>query len=144
MTANDEEKYWIMPGRKLENYFSSGFIKTRTDIITKKTKLEKIRAFYKEKEGYERVVLDFSTDKLPKTMVYLSSNEKRLMITMIGAQKNTEIEKPIKTEMFSTYKVFHVDNSTTVELTFRRPKEIDVFYLEKPARLVIDARVDKK
>lgn len=142
--AEDEEKYWIMPGRKLENYFNSGFIKNRADIVTDKTKLEKIRAFYKKETGYERVVLDFSTEKLPKTMVYLSANEKRLMITMIGAQKNNSVEKPVKTEMFSTYNVYHVDNSTTVELTFRRPKEIDVFYLEKPARLVIDARVEKK
>ena len=131
-----------MPGRKLENYFDNGFVKNRAEVVAKKSSLKKIRAFYKKEKGYERVVLDFSTEKLPKTMVYLSKDEKRLMVTMLKtASKN--VEKPIKTQMFSTYNVFGIDDSATVEMTFRRPKEIDVFYLEKPARLVIDARVDK-
>ena len=110
--------------------------------VKKKSSLKKIRAFFKKDKGYERVVLDFSTDKLPKTMVYLSKDEKRLMVTMLKTS-SSNVEKPIKTQMFSTYNVFGIDDSATVEMTFRRPKEIDVFYLEKPARLVIDARVDK-
>ena len=134
--------YQVMSGRKLDKYFNQGFVKNKSEAVVKESELKKIRAFYKKEKGYERVVLDFSTDKLPKTMVYLSSDEKRLMVTMLGTSRDRPTI-PKKTEMFSTYNVFKIDDSTTVEMTFRRPKEIDVFYLESPARLVIDARVDK-
>lgn len=133
-----------MSGRKLSNYISAGFIKNNLAQAdyNKSTELVKIRSFYQEKNKIERVVFDLSSEKLTKTIVYISNTEKKVIVTMDKVKKSESIVIPAKTLMFSTYKAYQLDSdSLIVEMTFKRHKEIDVFFLEKPARLVIDTKV---
>lgn len=138
------EQFWGMSGRKLENYFSQGFSKNDFAKTTNSSELKKVRAFFKRKEGYERIVFDLSTDILPKSMVYISASSKNVTVKFQSTSKAKDYKEHKGTQMFNLYETYVLGNKTTlVKLSFKRPKEIDVFYLEKPARLVIDARVLK-
>lgn len=144
-TVRGQDHYLLMAGRKLGNYISRGFVKNIPKNTEKSFTLKKVRSFYKKETGVERIVFDFNSSTLPKVLIYLSSYDKRLMLRMENSQRAKDLTKPIKTKMFSTYKVYSIDGKTLMsELTFKRPKEVDIFYLEKPARIVIDAKVKKK
>lgn len=106
-----------------------------------KSKLKTVRHSYSSNQGYERVVFDFTTKKIPKLYGNISSPNKRLYFDMF----NTDLIKGVSSVGTSKF-VKNINflpltkDSLSVEVIFKKNVEIDLFYLEAPGRFVIDVK----
>lgn len=133
------ERIWKISERKRSIFFDQGVF--HSDLESAPKVLKGIRNSYKRDEGYERIVFDFSTNQPPKVYGHISKTDKKVRLDFF----NTSLEKSIDTvsnvKYIKNIDFFSIDkNSLSVELSFKDTVSFDIFYLENPARLVIDAK----
>ena len=82
--------------------FHNGANKTESSILS-------IRQNYSDKQGYERIVFDFSTNKVPKVYGYISSETQKISIDFFDTKINPNIKTIKNTKFLENLKFGHSD-----------------------------------
>lgn len=135
------ERIRSVSARKKSIYFDSGIFHNGS-AQKMKSVLREIRHSYVSARGYERVVFDFSTDNPPRIYGNISGKDNKLYIDFF----NTSLKKQFASFGNSKYvkeiNFFPIDpKMLSLEVTFKKKVNSDIFYLANPGRLVIDLKL---
>ncbi len=133
------ERIWKISSRKRSIFLDKGIFHSMANPMQQD--LKGIRNSYVPARGYERIVFDFSGNKPPKVYGKISGEEKKVFIDFFNTNLATSMGKLKNIKLLSSVDFFSIDkNTVSVELTFKAKASYDIFYLENPGRLVIDAK----
>lgn len=133
------ERIWKISTKKRSIFFDNGVF--HSEGKDKPSKLVDVRTSYIESRGYERLVFDFSDEQPPKIYGHISKETKKLSIDLFSTTLSKVISAIDKVKYVDEINFFNMDKDMlSVEVTFKEKVSLDVFYLTKPARLVIDIR----
>ncbi len=114
--------------------FHNGANKTESSILS-------IRQNYSDKQGYERIVFDFSTNKVPKVYGYISSETQKISIDFFDTKINPNIKTIKNTKFLEKVNFYPIEaDHISVDMILNKKAIADVFILENPGRLVIDLK----
>lgn len=114
--------------------FHNGAVKNEAELVS-------IRQSFNAKEGFERIVLDFSGRNIPKVYGYFSSQEKKLYIDLFNTNLAKDLKTITKTKFVDKIHFFPIEKDhVSVELRMSANANVDVFYLENPGRIVFDLK----
>lgn len=103
--------------------------------------LKAVRHNYNKTNGYERIVFDFGSKKIPKVYGHINSGNKNLYVDLFDTKILKGINSFGKTKFVDTINFFPISRETlSVELKFKEKVSVDIFYLDNPGRLVIDIK----
>jgi len=134
-----EERIRRIPSRKKSIFLNRGIF--HNGGSKRVSKLNAIRHNYTKNLGYERVVFDFGTKKVPRIYGHISSTEKKIYIDLF----NTKIPKNIgsfgNSKYIESMNLFPIsDDTLSIEINFKQSIAVDLFYLNSPGRLVLDIK----
>jgi hypothetical protein len=133
------ERIWKIPNRKKAIYLSNGVFHNISKV--KKSKLTQIRNRYVPKLGYERIVLDFSSNKVPRVYGYINTKKSKLFMDIFNVELSSNIKNLKNTKFLKNVDFYNIDTKTlSIELNQKVKVSYDIFVLENPARLVIDVK----
>lgn len=133
------ERIRKLTGSKKSIYFDSGIFHNGSPKT--KAKLKRVRHSYIKKNGYERIVLDFDSNSLPRIYGHIAGKEKRLYLDLFKTDLDKGVGSFGDSQFVDSINFFPIDeNSLSVELQYKKKVNVEVFYLNSPARLVIDLR----
>lgn len=133
------ERIRKIAGKKRSVYFKKGIFHSGTNKTA--SVLKAIRHGYQPANGYERLVFDFKTTTPPKVYGYKSDGEKKIFIDFFNTSLASDHGVFGTTKYIDKIDFYPVgDESLSVEVALKGKHSIDVFYLEKPGRLVIDIK----
>lgn len=134
-----EQKITELVGRKTSVYSDSGVFFHKSPV--KISKLEKIRSSFGAKRGYERIVLDFSSPKLPGVYGYIGTSKNKIYLDLLNTSPAEGLASAVAGKYLSSVDILALDKTnTSLEINLKEGLTFDVFYLESPARLVIDVK----
>lgn len=114
--------------------FHNGGVKTTSA-------LKSLRQSYNPKQGFERIVLDFSTNEVPKIYGHISSEEKKLYIDLFETSLAKDFKTVNATKHIEKINFFPIEsNHLSLDLRLKNKVIADIFFLENPGRLVIDLK----
>ncbi len=126
-------------GKKRAVYFTKGIFYSTTNKVS--STLKAVRHSYVAARGYERIVFDFNTTQTPKIYGYFSDDMKKIYIDFFDASLGGSIGSFGNSKFVDKIDFYPVgDESLSTEIKLKKESSIDVFYLEKPGRLVIDIK----
>ena len=133
------ERIWKISSRKRSIFFDQGVF--HSDLRPDSKTLLDIRNSYQPAKGYERIVFDFSGPQPPKVYGHISKEDNKVRLDFF----NTDLEKSIgsvsNVKYVKNIDFFNIDKENlSVEMSFRDGVSFDIFYLENPGRIVIDAK----
>jgi len=133
------ERIRKITGRKRSIFLNRGiFHNGKADI---KSTLNAIRHSYTGRLGYERVVFDFASQKIPKVYGHISAEEKKLYVDFFGTNIREDISSFGNSKFVDSISFYPISSeSLSVELSFKSSVNVDIFYLESPGRLVVDIK----
>lgn len=134
-----EERIWKISNRKKSIFLDSGVFHYNSTL--RNTSVTAVRNSVVAGRGYERVVIDFNTQTVPKIYGHISGKDKKISIDLFETSVSTTQPKLKNSQFVKSIDFISVDNKTvTLELNLKSKASFDVFYLENPGRLVIDIR----
>ncbi|WP_127715197.1 hypothetical protein [Halobacteriovorax sp. HLS] len=120
-------------------YFDSGIF--HNGGPKRSSTLKAMRHSYSSKRGYERIVFDFTSAEIPRVYGNISSGEKKLYVDLFNTALSENINSFGKSKFVDEVKFFPISKeSLSIELTFSKVANVDIFYLSSPGRLVIDIK----
>lgn len=130
--------------RKLSNNKTSIYIEKgvfHNGGVKIASSLNSLRQSYNDKQGFERIVIDFSTNQVPKVYGYVSSEEKKLYIDVFETSLSKNLKTISSTRFIEKINFFPIEsNQVSIELKLKDKVMADIFVLENPGRLVIDLK----
>lgn len=130
--------------RKIGNTKSSIYIEKgifHNGGVKQESAIKSMRQSFNPKQGFERIVIDFSTSTIPKIYGHISSNDKKIYIDFFDTNLAKDLQSISKTKYIEKVNFFPIEeNFLSVELQLRAKISADIFYLENPGRLVIDLK----
>ncbi len=103
--------------------------------------LKSIRRSYNSKQGFERIVIDFNVNQIPKIYGHVSSLDKRLYIDFFDTTLAKDLQTITGTKFVEKVNFFPIENNyISMEMILKNKVTADVFYLENPGRVVIDIK----
>jgi hypothetical protein len=103
--------------------------------------LKSLRQSYNPKQGFERIVLDFSTNAVPKIYGHVSSEDRKIYLDLFETSLAKDFKTVSNTKYIEKINFFPIEsNHLSIDLRLKNKVIADVFYLENPARLVIDLK----
>ncbi len=133
-----EERIWKVAPRKKSIFLDSGVFHVNSDL--KASSIVGMRNSVVPGRGYERVVVDFNTPKVPKIYGHIAAN-KKLSVDFFETTMSTARPQVKNSQFVQAIDFITVDGKTiTMEIALKGKSSFDVFYLENPGRLVIDIR----
>ena len=134
-----EERIWKVAPRKKSIFLDSGVFHHNSNL--KNAAITAIRSSLTPGQGYERVVIDFNTDSVPKIYGHISSKDQKITVDFFEASMGTTQPQLKTSKNVKTIDFINVDGkSITMDLSMKGKASFDIFYLENPGRLVIDIR----
>jgi len=134
-----EERIWKISNRKKSIFLDSGVF--HYNSILAGTSVVGVRNSVVPGRGYERVVIDFNTQTVPKIYGHISGKDKKISVDMFETAISTDQPKLKSSKFVKSIDFISVDGKTvTLEINLKTKASFDVFYLENPGRLVIDIR----
>lgn len=120
-------------------YIDSGiFHNGATKVVSS---IKAMRHSFTAKEGYERIVFDFSSAQVPRVYGNFNSKDKKLYIDFFDTSLDGAVKSFGKTRFVEEIKFFPVsEESLSLEMSLKDNVVIDIFYLENPGRLVVDVK----
>ncbi|MEI8346900.1 MAG: hypothetical protein WCG27_05505 [Pseudomonadota bacterium] len=116
--------------------FHNGAIKTNSQIKAIRHSLNK-----EGKDTFERLVVDFTSAKVPRIYGHLSATEKKMFIDFFDTDVDPKIASFGKSKYVQNINFFPMSKELlSVEISFKNKVTTDIFYLESPGRLVIDVK----
>lgn len=133
-----EERIWKVSPRKKSIFLDAGVFHLNSDI--KSSSITSVRNSVVAGRGYERVVIDFNTPKIPKIYGHITAN-KKVSIDFFETSVQTSQPQLKNSKFVKSIDFISVDGKTvTMEMSLAGKSSFDIFYLESPGRLVIDIR----
>jgi len=133
------ERIRSISSRKRSIYLDRGIFHNGSS--TNSTMLKGVRYNYSTQLGYERVVFDFSGDKVPKIYGHISSAEKKIYIDFFDTKLDSKLQSSGVSTFVENLNFFPItEESLSVELNLKENATVDIFYLESPGRFVIDIK----
>lgn len=128
--------------RKLSNNKTSIYIEKgifHNGGVKQEGVLKAIRQSFNPKQGFERIVIDFSTNQIPKIYGHISSADRRLYIDFFDTTLAKDLQTIGSTRFVEKVSFFPIEsNYVSMEMKLKAKVNADIFYLENPGRLVID------
>lgn len=133
-----EERIWKVAPRKKSIFLDSGVFHSNSDL--KGSNIAGVRNSAVDGRGYERVVVDFSSNNIPKLYGHITP-AKKLSIDFFDTGIQTSQPQMKNSKFVKSVDFITVDGKTiTMEMSLKGKSSFDIFYLENPGRLVIDIR----
>ncbi len=127
--SNNKTSIYIEKG-----IFHNGGVKTQST-------LKSLRQSYNSKQGFERIVMDFSTNDVPRVYGHVSSNDKKLYIDIFETSLAKEFNSPPSTRYVEKINFFPIEaNHLSLDMQLKNKVIVDIFTLNNPGRLVIDLK----
>jgi len=134
-----EERIWKVAPRKKSIFLDSGVFHHNSAL--KNAIVKSVRSSSVPGRGYERLVIDFNTNSIPKVYGHISPLKKKISVDLFETTVSTDQPQIKSSKIIKALDFISVDGKTvTMELSFKNKASFDVFYLENPGRLVIDIR----
>ena len=134
-----KERIWKISERKRSIFFDKGIFHSGAN--SKMQNLKGIRNSYVPSRGYERVVFDFTGKLPPRIYGHISKTDKKVYIDFFNTELSSELNNLKNTKYLTDIQFFNIEQDhVSVELVFKANVSFDVFYLENPARLVVDIK----
>lgn len=125
--------------KKRSVYFKGGVF--HSSVTQAPSSLKAIRHGYQPANGFERLVFDFTTDVTPRIYGYKSENEKKIFIDLFSTSLGSSIGSFGNSKFVEKVEFYPIgDETLSTEIILKGDYSIDIFYLEKPGRLVIDIK----
>jgi hypothetical protein len=141
LSAQDlmKERIRKLSSNKTSIYIEKGIF--HNGGVKQEAVLKSIRQSFNPKQGFERIVIDFNSNQIPKVYGHISSIDKKLYIDLF----DTTIAKDFQTigskHFVEKINFFPIEsNYLSMEMKLKAKVTADIFYLENPARLVIDLK----
>ncbi len=134
-----KEKIWKLAPRKKSIFLDKGVF--HSGVNPKMQKLVGIRNSYVPARGYERIVIDFSGINPPRIYGHVSKKDKKVYIDLFNTSMSPDLEGVRSIKYLKDVKFFDIEpDHISAELSFNKSVSFDIFYLENPARLVLDVK----
>ena len=99
------------------------------------SELKSIRRSFNPKQGFERIVIDFSTNQIPKIYGHISSLDKNLYIDFFDTTIAKDLQNIRDTKFVEKVNFFPIEsNYLSMELKLKAKAAADIFFLENPNR----------
>lgn len=103
--------------------------------------LKSLRQSFNPKQGFERIVIDFSTNQVPKIYGHISNEDKKLYLDIFETSLAKDFKTVSNTRYIEKINFFPIEsNHLSIDMKLKGKVIADVFYLENPGRLVIDLK----
>lgn len=133
------ERIRRITSRKKSIYLDKGIFHNGGPTV--RSTLKAVRHNFNKANGYERIVFDFKTNKIPKVYGHINSRNKNLYVDLFDTQIKKTFDSFGRTKFVEAIKFFPISRETlSVELKFKEKVSVDIFYLDNPGRLVIDIK----
>jgi hypothetical protein len=107
--------------------------------VKQESTLKSIRQSFNPKQGFERIVFDFSTNQIPKVYGHINSQDKKLYVDLFDTTLAKDLQTIGSTKYVEKVNFFPIEsNYLSMELKLKSHATADIFFLENPGRLVID------
>ena len=134
-----EERIWKISPRKKSIFLDAGVF--HHNSMAKGIGMTGVRSSFVKDRGYERVVIDFNTPSIPKLYGHISPINQKITLDLFDTNAVTSQNQLKNSKFVKNIDFISVDGKTmTMEMSMKGKSSFDVFYLENPARLVIDIR----
>ncbi|NOT79495.1 MAG: hypothetical protein HOP07_10930 [Bacteriovoracaceae bacterium] len=128
--------------RKLSNNKTSIYVEKgifHNGGVKLQSTLKSLRQSYNPKQGFERIVIDFTTNEVPKIYGHISSDEKKMYLDIFETNLAKDFSSPSNTRFVEKINFFPIEsNHLSLDLKLKNKVIADIFTLENPGRLVID------
>ena len=128
--------------RKLSNNKTSIYIEKgifHNGGVKQESVLKSVRQSFNSKQGFERIVLDFNSNQVPKIYGHISAADKKLYIDLFETTLSKDLQTIASTRFIEKINFFPIEsNHISIEMNLKTKVTADIFYLENPGRLVID------
>lgn len=103
--------------------------------------LKSLRQSYNPKQGFERIVIDFSTNQIPKVYGHISNEDKKMYLDIFDTTLAKDFKSVANTIYVEKFNFFPIEsNHLSIDMKLKGKVIADIFYLENPGRLVIDLK----
>jgi len=134
----NEERIWKLVPRKKSVYLAHGIFHLNQGSAAAITGL---RSSFVPSLGYERVVIDFQGGGVPRVYGHIDGNAHKVSIDFFDTTVTPQIASLKNTRHVKSVDFLAIDaRQVTMEMHLKDKRNLDVFYLENPGRLVIDIR----
>ena len=134
----NEERIWKLVSRKKAIYLSHGVFHQNDGG---RTTITGLRSSYVNGRGYERIVIDFATNNIPKLYGHIDSKTQKLSVDFFDTSVTPQITALRNTRHVKAVDFLAIDQGqVTMEMQLKDKVNFDIFFLENPGRLVIDIR----
>ena len=132
-----KERIRKLSGNKTSVYVDKGIF--HNGASKQEAMMKSIRQSFNPKLGYERIVIDFNSTSLPKVYGHINSQDKALYIDFFETTLAKDLQTIGNTRFVEKVNLFPIEsNYLSMEMKLKSKVNADIFYLENPARLVID------
>lgn len=105
------------------------------------SQLKSLRQSYNPKQGFERIVIDFSTNQVPKVYGHISSDDKKMYLDIFETSLAKDFKAVANTRFIEKINFFPIEsNHLSIDMRLKGKVIADIFFLENPGRLVIDLK----
>lgn len=133
------ERIRSMSSRKRSVYLESGIFHNGSESLSSEVK--SVRHNFSAKRGYERLVFDFTTSKIPRIYGYISADEKKMYIDFFDTELSRDIGSFGQSQYIKAINFYPINGeSLSVEVEFKQKITLDIFYLNSPGRFVVDIK----
>lgn len=134
-----KERIRKIGGTKSSIYIEKGVF--HNGGVKQESTIKSIRQSYNPKQGFERIVIDFSSSVIPKVYGHISSQDKKIYIDFFDTTLAKDVQTIAKTKLVEKVNIFPIEeNFLSMELNLKAKSTADIFFLENPGRLVIDLK----
>ena len=103
--------------------------------------INSIRYHYNKKDNYERLVIDFKNNKIPRIYGNISLRSKKVHISLFKTSLPESFYSSGSSKFVKSIDFFPIDdNILSAEINLKEEIDLEIFYLEEPGRLVLDMR----
>jgi hypothetical protein len=103
--------------------------------------MKTIRQSFNPKQGFERIVIDFNTNQVPKIYGHISSIDKSIYFDFFDTTLQKDFKGISSKRFIEKINFFPIEsNHLSMEIKLKAKVTADIFYLDNPGRLVIDLK----
>ncbi len=139
LSAQDllKERIRKLSSNKTSVYIEKGIF--HNGGVKQESVLKSIRQSYNPKQGFERIVIDFNSNQIPKIYGHISAPDKKLSIDFFDTTIAKDLQTISTTRFVEKISFFPIEsNYVSMEMKLKTKVTADIFFLENPGRLVID------
>lgn len=141
LSAQDlmKERIRKLSSNKTSIYIEKGIF--HNGGVKQEAVLKSIRQSFNPKLGFERIVIDFNSNQIPKVYGHISSKDLRLYIDFFDTTLAKDLQAIASTRYIEKINFFPIEsNQVSMEIKLKTKATADIFFLDNPGRLVIDLK----